>query len=396
MEKAATVLGEGSQNPSPRQGAVQTGVEEATKRFRRYSPVVFSSHMPERSDEETIDGVRNVRIRCGYPDKLTFPFYSFRSPFFCYLDKVARSIRKEGIRIVHVRNRPVYMPYLRKVLGSGVKLILHEHNQNIADMLTGKKAAEVLDSIDAYVAVSKFTHDYEITNKYPQYSGKSHVILNGVNIEKFRPVWDNRGKARALREKHGVSGSKNILFTGAIRERKGVHKLVEAFKLVIKDHPDAKLIIAGGTADNLEAADLFARNLRKSAEEAGGRVVFLGYVPADRVEEAYLLADIYCAPSIWEEAFGLVYAEASASGLPVVASRRGGIPEIIEDGRTGLLINDPEDPSEIASKLNSLLSSPALCADMGRAGRKRMEDHFSWDRVAKEIEDLYDLVLLKG
>ncbi len=158
MKKAAIILGEGSLNPSPYQGAVQTGVEETAKRFRKYEPYVFSSHMENRPDIEEIDKIRNYRVRCGILDKLIFPVYSFDAPFFCYLYKMVRLIKELDIKLIHVRNRPLYMPYLRGKLGDKVKLVLHEHNQNIADMLSTKQAIKVFDSIDAYVAVSRFTY----------------------------------------------------------------------------------------------------------------------------------------------------------------------------------------------------------------------------------------------
>jgi len=381
MEKAATILGEGTLHPHPRQGATQTGVEEATKRFKRYAPYVFSSHMADRPDIEDLEGVWQYRIKTSIPDNLLGRNYLF---------KVAQHLKQLGIKIVHVRNRPLYMPKLRRLMGKEAILILHEHNQNIVDTLTQKKAIEVFEAIDAYVAVSRFTYDYEITNKYPQFKNKACVILNGVNLERFRPVWEQKEKAASLRRKFGLEGSKVVLFAGAIRERKGVHLLVEAFKQVAKKHPEAKLVISGGDKDNLEAKDAYARKVKAITSQIPDKVVFTGYVPPTEIQDIYLLGDIFVGPSTWEEAFGLVFAEASATGLAVIGSRRGGIPEIILDGRSGLLINDPENTSEIAEKINYLIESPRKCEELGYSARKYMEEKFSWDRVANEIEDLYD------
>jgi spore coat protein SA len=392
MIPAATILPEGSLHPHERQGATQTGVEEVTKRLKKYTPYVFSSNIKNRPNVELVDRVWQCRIRTEFWEKLVFPLYTFKNPYYCYVYKAAQTIRKMGIRIVHVRNRPLYMPLLRYMLGNKVKLILHEHNQNIADTLSRQQAMEVLASIDAYVAVSKFTYDFEITNKYPQFKDKCCVILNGVNLDKFKPVWEQREKAAALRKKYGVDGTRNILFAGAIRERKGVHLLVDAMKLIVQKHPDAKLIIAGGDKDNSDARDAFARKVRASADGIKNNVIFTGYIPPAEIQDIYLLGDIFVGPSLWDEAFGLVFAEASASGLAVVGSRRGGIPEIIIDGRTGVLI-EPEDVSGMAARIGELVDDPAKCEEYGRAARKRMEDNFSWDRVANEIEALYDKLL---
>ena len=392
MIPAATILPEGSLHPHLRQGATQTGVEEATKRFKKYTPYVFSSHMKERPAVEELNDVWHYRIKTNHLDKLLFPFYTLNSPYYLYVYKAAQMISKLDIKIVHVRNRPLYMPFLRYMLGKKVKLVLHEHNQNIADTLSKKQAVEILDSVDAYVAVSKFTYDFEITNKYPQYKDKAYVILNGVNLDKFRPVWEQKDNAAALRKKYGLENSIVVLFAGAIRERKGVHLLVEAFKQVSAKHPEAKLVIAGGDKDNLEAKDEYARKLKESASSLGDKVIFTGYIPPAEMDNIYLLGDIFCGPSIWNEAFGLVFAEASASGLAVIGSKRGGIPEIIMDGKTGLLA-DPLDINDLAGKLETLIGSSQLRQEYGRAARKYMEVKFSWDRVATEIEALYDKLL---
>ena len=364
MIPAATILPEGSYHPHPRQGAIQTGVEEATKRFKKYTPYVFSSYMNGKPEEESVDGVLQYRIKTGSMEKLLFPLYAMRSPYYCYAYKVAQTIKK-----------------------------LHEHNQNIADTLSQKEANEVLASIDAYVAVSRFTYNFEITERYPRYKDKASVILNGVNLDKFRPIWEQQEKAFSLRKKYGLEGSKVILFSGALRERKGIHFLIDAFKQVAAKHTDAKLVIAGGDKDNLEATDKYAKQLKDSAASLGNKVVFTGFVPPSEVSDIYLLGDIFCGPSLWDEAFGLVFAEASASGLAVIGSKRGGIPEIIKDGQTGLLINKPEDPSEIAQKIISFIDSPQDRQKFGEAARRYMEEKFSWDRVANDIESLYDRLL---
>jgi glycosyltransferase involved in cell wall biosynthesis len=274
-----------------------------------------------------------------------------------------------------------------------VKLILHEHNQNIADTLTLKEANEVLASIDAYVAVSKFTYNFEITERYPRYKDKAYVILNGVNLDKFRPFWEQQEKALSLRKKYGLEGYKVVLFSGALRERKGIHFLIDAFKRVAAKHPEARLVIAGGDKDNLEAKDKYAKQLKESASSLGDKVVFTGFIPQTEASNIYLLGDIFCGPSLWDEAFGLVFAEASATGLAVIGSKRGGIPEIIKDGKTGLLVNKPEDPEEIAQKIINLIESPSDSRRFGEDARKYMEEKFSWDRVANEIEALYDKLL---
>jgi len=374
MVKAAVVCSSTARIGHERQGATQINAFEATRRYRKYEPYLFSAAYSNKPFEETLDGVHIIRIR---------PCPVFRD--FFYLLKVSREIKKRGIRIVHVRNRPRYIVPLRRLLGGDAKLVLHEHNQNIADTMSNKEAVRVLETLDAYVGVSRFTTDYEITGRYPQFAKKAHSILNGVNLDKFRPVWEMREKSEKLRKMHGLQGSKVVLFVGAIRERKGIHLLVDAMDKVAKKHPDARLVVAGGSSRNVTATSVFARSAREKA-----KATFLDFVSSKEIPSVYLLADIFAGPSTWDEPFGLVFAEAQASGLPVVASKRGGIPEIVADRETGLLVEHPENTEELAGAIIDLLDDPAKRERFGRAGRKRMEERFSWDRVAGEIEELYD------
>ena len=212
MEKVAVICSANSKLPHERQGATQTNTFEATKRYKRYKPYLFSSAFAGRPDEEILEGVHIKRIRSNIIDRTLFAITHFKNPDHHYVHRVAEEIKKLKIKIVHVRNRPLYMPYLRELLEGGVKLILHEHNQNIADTLSEKTALSILNSIDAYIGVSKFTMDHEIVHKYPQFSNKSYYILNGVDIEKFRPAWEKKEEALALRKKYDLQNSKVILF----------------------------------------------------------------------------------------------------------------------------------------------------------------------------------------
>jgi len=124
-----------------------------------------------------------------------------------------------------------------------------------------------------------------------------------------------------------------------------------------------------------------------AAQRRNARVLFMG----ERRDARSLLAafDILVAPSVEREGFGLAALEAMDAGLPVVASRLGGLPEIVEDGRTGLLV-PPDDPQALAAALASLLERPDLRRSLGAAGRRRVEERFRAARQAEQIEDLYE------
>jgi glycosyltransferase involved in cell wall biosynthesis len=115
----------------------------------------------------------------------------------------------------------------------------------------------------------------------------------------------------------------------------------------------------------------------------------LGHVPVEQVHELYQLADIFSAPSRWPEPFGLVFAEAQASGLPVVATNRGGIPEIVSAGRTGLLIDDQESVSQLKESLMRLIDSKKLRLEMGQEGAKLVRERFGWAKTAARYSEIY-------
>ena len=129
--------------------------------------------------------------------------------------------------------------------------------------------------------------------------------------------------------------------SGKLRESKGVHILLAAMEQVWPRLPRAVLVLVGGTEFGLGRTDRetpFLQQLRRQVETARGRVVLTGFIPPERIPEAYLLGDIFVGPSQIEEGLGMVFLEAAAAGLPIIATRRGGIPEVVQEDLNGLLV----------------------------------------------------------
>ena len=179
------------------------------------------------------------------------------------------------------------------------------------------------------------------------------------------------------RARHG--SGKRIFFVGRLDAIKGVPLLLEAFAAALKNHPDARLdIIGDGPAREM---------LQNQARELGDAVAFLGYQPQEAVAEHLQEADIFVLPS-FAEGVPVVIMEAMASRLPVIASHVAGVPELVEDGRTGFLV-PPGDLETLAMRLETLLSDPALCSRMGETGRAIVEADFDVDREAGWIAALF-------
>jgi glycogen synthase len=200
------------------------------------------------------------------------------------------------------------------------------------------------------------------------------VIHNGVDAEAFR-----RTEQREALARHGVR-EPYVLFVGRISEQKGIFPLLEAARAL----PDAvSLVLCASSPDTPELA------ARLEAAVAGrSRVRWINaMLPVAEVVQLYSHASVFVCPSIYEP-FGLINLEAMACGTPVVASRVGGIPEVVVDGETGWLV-PPGDPTALAEALRVALADPARARRMGEAGRRRVEAHFSWDRIAERTLAVY-------
>jgi glycosyltransferase involved in cell wall biosynthesis len=182
-------------------------------------------------------------------------------------------------------------------------------------------------------------------------------------------------------------GPLTLLFCGRLngpREQKGIDVLLKSLPSAVQDHDVVLHII--GTGPRLEQYRTLAEKLNVARH-----VRFLGFVEHDEMPQHYAQADLFVLPSR-RESFGLVLAEAMACGLPVVATTAGAIPEVVEDGVTGVLV-PPDEPEALAEAINSLLSDRETRAAMGMKGRERVEKHFTWDKVAQRLIEGYHKML---
>ncbi len=183
--------------------------------------------------------------------------------------------------------------------------------------------------------------------------------------------------------KRAPMASKTILYAGGLTRQKGVHVLLQAFALVLKKIPSAKLKIIGDGNYSQELKRL-SREL-----EMGDKVDFVGKVPNAEMGKHYPRASVVAVPSVWVEQFGLVGVEAMSYGVPVVGSNIGGIPEWLEDGKTGFL-SKPGNAVDLASQLEKILLSPALARKMGLGGRRAaLEKYCSSKRHVSRLIEIY-------
>jgi glycosyltransferase involved in cell wall biosynthesis len=223
----------------------------------------------------------------------------------------------------------------------------------------------------------------EMRKHLPVDMSKVTVIPNGFHHAQFDPA----PQGGAFRGHVGIGGDTPlVLFAGRLASNKGLHVLVPAFARLAQAHPRAVLVLAG------EDQDQRAR-LERLAREAGieKRVRFTGRLSPELYASALAAADVFVLPSEWE-AFGIVLAQAMACGVPCVATRVGGAPDVVVDGETGTLV-PYGDEGALADAIDALLADPDARRRMGEAGRQRAFAEYSWARVAERTLALYEELL---
>jgi glycosyltransferase involved in cell wall biosynthesis len=211
---------------------------------------------------------------------------------------------------------------------------------------------------------------------------KIRTIYNGIETDLFCP---NQRMREQIRQELQVTDEQSVIgAVGNLYPVKGHTYLVRAAATVTEVVPNAVFLIAG-------RGHLLGR-LQAEARELGveNKIRFLGF--RDDVPALLQAMDIFVLPSL-SEGLPLSAIEAMASGKPVVATRVGGVPEVVVDGETGFLVA-PEDAGGLAKKLVCLLKSPCLAQELGSAGCERAKERFSLDRMVKGYEELYDAALL--
>jgi len=249
-----------------------------------------------------------------------------------------------------------------------------------------------IEAADAVIAVSRGMRE-DILGCYPSLDpARIHVVHNGIDTELYHPAPDNAALAR-----HGVDPDRPyVLFVGRITRQKGVPHLLRAAR---RFDPSVQLVLCAGAPDT-PAIDQEFRTLVDELRRTRDAVVWIPeMLPRPEVIELLSHAAVFACPSVYEP-LGIVNLEAMACAAPVVASAVGGIPEVVEDGVTGVLVRyDEKDPaafeSGLAEAIESVIADPAAAARMGEAGRKRAVRDFGWDAIARRTVAVYEEILRK-
>jgi starch synthase len=242
------------------------------------------------------------------------------------------------------------------------------------------------EAADAVIAVSAGMRD-DVLDCYPALDpARVHVVHNGIDTEFYRP-----DPARDAVVEAGIDPDRpSVVFVGRITRQKGLGHLVAAGHRI---DPSAQLVLLAGAPDTPEIAEETEKAVA-DLQTARGNVVWVrGMLPTAKVRQVLSAATVFVCPSVYEP-LGIVNLEAMACGTAVVASDVGGIPEVVDDGRTGRLVHYDEHAVEefrtnLADTVNELLADPSRAAAMGTAGRERAVAEFAWRTAAQRTVEIY-------
>ena len=327
--------------------------------------------------------------------------------------RVAEDLRAQACDVIHVQHCSQYLPVIR-ASNPNAKIVLQLHaewfSQNRVTMLKQR-----LRYVDLVTTVSDYITE-KTRRQFPMMAARCQTMYNAVDAAEF-----SRDRSYGSPQRR----EKRILYAGAVSPHKGVHVLLDAFAIVVKQYPEVQLDIVGSQrsypltetfevqereliesvypfysydwVSRLKAnlglarpdAGTYIGNLKERLPpEARGKVTFLGFVRRPDLLDLYYQADVFAFAPIWNEGFGIPPVEAMAAGTPVVASRSGAIPEIVKDKKTGFLVNK-NDPDALAERILTLLRDDNLREDMGRAGRSWVRENFIWEKSARSMYRYY-------
>jgi starch synthase len=254
-----------------------------------------------------------------------------------------------------------------------------------------------IETADAVIAVSQGTRA-DVLRLFDVDPARVHVIHNGIDAEFYHP-----DAATDALDRYGVDRTvPYVLFVGRITRQKGIIHLVRAIEHL---DPGIGVVLCAGQPDTPEIGREMAEGVR-AAQAVRSNVVWIGeMVSREAARQLYSHAAVFCCPSVYEP-FGIINLEAAACETPVVASAVGGIPEVVVDGETGLLVpvelraDDPMSPIDpdrfernLAGAINALMADAPAREVMGKAARRRAVERFSWTAIAAQTADLYRTVV---
>ena len=277
-----------------------------------------------------------------------------------YLHEAIKDIRRKQYDIIIMENRPGYALKLKDI--TTAKLVYHLHNEKLDKQTANAK--EIYDASTLIITVSDYIKRCVQTIN-PQ-DRKTKTIHNGIRLSEF----SNDGTTN--RYELGFQANDFILvFSGRVNRDKGIMELIEAM-LLLKAHQNIKLMVIGSTFfANATKDDEFTIALKAKAESLKERIIFTGFIPYSNMPDYLRMADVAVIPSVWDDPFPTTVLEAQAMGIPIITTRRGGIPEEVTEKNAILLNTDEHFIDNLAAAILDLDQHPEKREQMTAASLER-------------------------
>ena len=277
---------------------------------------------------------------------------------------------------------------LRRSGAERIIAITHGHEAGWASVPGARQALRSIgEQTDVVTYLGEYTRSRIASALTPAAAARMRRLVPGVDEHAFNP--GNRDAGAEIRQRYGLGDRPVVVCVSRLMPRKGQDTLIEAWPAVLRAHPDAALLIVGGGPyrEKLQAlVDKF---------DLSGDVLLTGGVPWAELPAHYAAGDVFAMPcrtrnrGLDVEGLGIVYLEASSTGLPVIAGDSGGAPDAVLEGETGLVIPGGQ-PAAAAEAVASLLQEPQRAEHMGRTGRDWIESYWRWDLVSQRFTQLLD------
>lgn len=368
----------------PNIGGIASHVYELSKELVKQGNdvhVISFKKTKESLDYEEIDGIKIHRV--FYSGGLFFGRIKY---LFLAYRKIKKLIKEKKIEIIHTHDLyPDGLLYL--FLPKKFPKILTEHSSNYLNWYEYKFLRPflywVMNKADFVFGPSK-----ELVYKFRNTGipkNKSKFISNAVDDKKFRP---DIKISKRFKEKYGIeTGEKIILIPRRLEPKNGVIYGVKAMPEIIKEFPNCKCIVVGGGWE--EEREKMMKEIKR--EKMMKNIIFTGNVPNTQMPFFYSISDVVLLPSL-QEATSISGLEAMSCGKPLVGTNIGGIPYIIEDKKTGFLV-EPKNPKEISKIIIKLFKDPLNSKKVGQNAREIIEKRFSWEIITKEFYKIYVKIL---
>ncbi len=363
----------------PRRGGIQSYLLELVSRLAATGEHTLTVYAPQWKDAETFDahaaGYRVVR----HPGTLMLPVPTVDI-------RMRRLIAERGIDTVWFgAAAPLGLLAQRARQAGATRVLASTHGHEVGwSMLPVARSVlrRIGDDTDAVTFVSRYTRG-RFASAFGPNAALEH-LPPGVDTDRFRPDAASRAELRA---RYGLGERPTALCLSRLVPRKGQDMLIRALPAIRRRVDGAALVIAGGGP--------YMTALHELAERVGvsDHVVFTGGVPAAELPAYHAMADVFAMPcrtrgaGLDVEGLGIVFLEASATGVPVIAGSSGGAPETVRHNKTGMVV-DGRSVEQIADAVSGLLSDPDRAAAMGAAGRDWVTAHWRWDDLAGRLADL--------